>query len=138
MKTFVFNSGDAGILCTQNQCTATDPAGNTAKLQFERLKLLNIYTLIFKSISYNSGAVQKFPDNAFPVIFENKNTAIKLFTQTFLLKKQQIMKINYSPTKNQSVIYSLKKDGGFAKQVLEGIKNLVVNSNMGKLETMIK
>ena len=138
LKTFVFNSGDAGILCTQNQCTATDPAGNTAKLQFERLKLLNIYTLIFKSISYNSGAVQKFPDNAFPVIFENKNTAIKLFTQTFLLKKQQIMKINYSPTKNQSVIYSLKKDGGFAKQVLEGIKNLVVNSNMGKLETMIK
>lgn len=126
------------ILCVQVQCAARDQAGNTAKLNFDKYKLLSIYTLILKSISYNDNLAQKLTENALLANFEDKNGVIKTFNQDFYLKKQEFSRIEYNPLKNESTIYTLKNGGGFSKQIVLGKKSLQVATSIGNLTSVVK
>lgn len=141
VKTFSFKANDnidqhPTISCAQTQCSASDQAGNNTKLQFEKIKVLTLQTIVFKSVTYN-GATQKLLENALIVNFEEKNGIVKIFNQTALLKKQEVSRVEYDPRKDQSSIYSIKKEGGFVKQVVQGKKFLWTETNKGTINTSI-
>ena len=124
--------------CTTTQCTATDQAGNTTILTFQKQILsLNIRTLSLKTVKYNNQTFSLDPNLLSIAYVLSKNNMTDV-AQTELIKNKQIMNILYSQKKNQSVITDLSK--GVKPQITTttGLKLLQVNTNKGILKTTIK
>lgn len=137
---FVFQATDGGtpILpqCTQTQCTATDTAGNTSKLIFQKNKLLTLRSLSLKKIERN-GEGLAFPDNLFIINNINIRGQFKDFNQTVLIKKQEIGRIGYLKKRDISNIIELTKQG-MKRYSLPGIHFLEIATNKNALAVNVR
>jgi len=129
-KGFIIVSNDS-ISCTPIYCAAEDEAGNESKLNFSRTKVGNLYVLSLKSIVYN-GQINDLKDNIFAVKFAMKNGQISEFSQTLLIKSQEIAGIYYDKKTNKSTIVTYQ-DGQVTKEVVDGVRYLVVKVKDGTI-----
>jgi hypothetical protein len=140
-KDFIFTATDnldpsPQLTCTSTSCTATDSAGNQTVLTFKKDKILTLRTLRLKTLSYNNQS-QTLPDNALVVNYLESRGSLLNFSQTFLLKNQEIASINYVKTKGQSTITRLTKSG-VTRETVGGMKILQIKTVTGSLGSGVK
>jgi pimeloyl-ACP methyl ester carboxylesterase len=124
--------------CTTSQCTATDQAGNTSILIFQKQNLpLNIKNLILKSISYK-GKSSNFNPNLFTIAYSLSSGNVADLNQTELIKNQQILNITYNQKKNQSTVTDLTKGSKPVITTSPGVKILQTLTNNSKIKINVK
>lgn len=129
-------SGQLQPQCTASQCTASDPAGNTSKITFQKNKLLTLQSLSLKTIDQNHQS-SKFPDNLLLINNVSPKGALKDFNQTVLIKKQEIGRVDYLKKRNLSNIIELTKQG-IKRYSLPGVHYLELSTNQNNLATKVK
>ena len=130
---FIFSSvGDGNVLffCDPISCTAVDQAGNTTKLNFNIEQKSHKQFLTIVSVSYN-GTEDKVPDNQLAVKLLEKNDELKDFDQTFLIKKEEKVTINYKKKKDQSVIVRKPIPGKLIRETISGKRFLQIFTDRG-------
>ncbi len=142
LKDFVFQTTDnldpdPVISCTQTSCTATDDAGNTTILSFQKTKVLTTKNLKLLSVSYN-GTTSSFQPNLLVINLVEKSGSLLDFDQGFWLKSKQVIYIDLNKPKNQSTIYTLKSNGTLTKEVVSGMRFLQVSTEKGIIKLTIK
>ena len=139
-KKFKFGSSDnldlsPNLLCSPTQCTIGDIAGNTTIVKFQISSILQ--TLRLLSVSYN-GPQTTFTSNLLVGLVLQKSGILQSYNQTFYLKDQQILSIQYLAKTNQSTVYTLTSTGTLSKITMPGIKTLQLQTDKGTIKSSIK
>lgn len=137
VKDFSFETQDnidtaPNLICDLLQCVGEDEAGNITLLNFKKSNSPWI-SLDFLSVSYN-GIFNVLFQNTLRVRYEEIDGTIKTFTQSFMVKKEEKVRIDYDSRKNQSVVSIF----GMPKQIVSGIKILQVLTDKGKIKADVK
>jgi hypothetical protein len=123
--------------CTTSKCTTIDIAGNSTQIEFQKIKILSIYTLNLKTLKYND-ALSDIKDNVMIVNFLDNKTGIQIFDQTYLTKGWEINRLSYNKSKNQTTIVTLAKGTEIKKESVTGLKFLQLNTSRGIIKVNIK
>jgi len=126
------------LVCASTLCTATDLAGNTTLVKFDKTSLSSLNkNLVLKSINYN-GQAANFDPNLLAVIFSLSGGNVVNLSQTELIKNQQIMNLTYAQKQNQSIITDLTKGSKPQISTVPGVKILQIQTSGGKLKVTVK
>ena len=128
---------NTSIICSSSLCTATDQAGNETLLEFAKNKVLNVYSLILKSI-IRKGVKNFFPLNQFAVNYSLSSGQIKDFSQAVYVNKQQLAAVTYSAKKNLCSIVEWTPQKTFKTYTLPGIHLIQLTTNQNNLNIKIK
>jgi len=132
-KGYVFkgvNGEDA--VCDFRSCMIVDQAGNKSILEYLFENTGAVYKLIFTSLQF--GEIKKSVEvNKFTVTFDEKDGIIKKYIQDWQVDKKEVLKIEYSPPRDESSVYS-----GGVKSVLAGKRTLQIYIKSLSTEYAIK
>ena len=123
-------------VCGVDICTATDIAGNTSVIKFQKNKILNSKTLSLKQIEQN-GINFVLPENLLIVSNLTSLSNLRDFNQAVLIKKQKFANIYYVKKKNISNISELTAST-WKRYTLPGIHQLEINTNKNNLSFNIQ
>jgi len=123
------------IYCSTDECVAEDNVGNKTRLTFRQINLRRLHTLQLHTISYN-GTEQDIRDNILIANYNETKTKINTFNQTFILERKELQRITYHPKKDQSTITTL--NNGIHREIQPSVKFLQLETNQGKIKTIIK
>ncbi len=130
------NPSTVSFSCTTILCTATSRSGTQTIVSF--LKIVsgsNITTQLYY-VSYN-GIKTTFPKSVFTVHLGDKQGIFRDFDQTFSVQDAERLKINYFYHKDESNVTATVSNMKLTKQVFTGKEFLRLNTNQGKINSVL-
>ncbi len=114
----------------------SDLAGNSLTLDIRKLIDQDKKDILrINSLQYNSRPPIILDSNYFTLTYKGKKSPQSIDEQNFALKGELKIKVQYDPKKDQSTITTWEKSQEKSKEVKNGLKPLLLQTNNGQLFT---